>query len=213
MLRLRDPEWLSEPVSWGLALASLLAVFNGFSDIRGLVQFGLVPSYLVAVVVGFSLHELAHRYVAHARGCQARFTISSLGLMITSIFGFFSSLLHFLGLRMPFVVAAPGYVGIRCSYWGTRGIFGGTTSEGLIALAGPLTNIALAIAGLVGARASLALSTPILYSAFYALKHVNSVLAVFNLIPIPPLDGFKIARWNPIVYLFTLIVALVIAAI
>lgn len=210
MLRLRDPEWLSESVSWGLAIASLMAVFNGFSDIERLIHLGSIPSYLIAIVIGFTLHELAHRYIASARGCQARFTLSSLGLLITSIFGLFSSLLYFLGSRMPFVIAAPGYVGIRCSYWGVRSIFGGTTSEGLIAVAGPATNIVISIAGLVGAKAFQALSMPILYQVFFAIKYVNSVLAVFNLIPIPPLDGFKIARWNPLIYLTMLIIALII---
>jgi Zn-dependent protease len=210
MLRLRDPEWLSEPVSWSLAIVSLMAVFNGFSDIERLIHLGSIPSYLIAIVIGFTFHELAHRYVAFARGCQARFTLSSLGLLITSIFGLLSSLLYFLGTRMPFVIAAPGYVGIRCSYWGVRTIFGGTTSEGLIAMAGPATNIVISIAGLVGAKAFQAIQIPTLFQLFIAIKYVNSVLAVFNLIPIPPLDGFKIARWNPLLYLSMLIIALVI---
>jgi Zn-dependent protease len=213
MLRLRDPEWLSESISWSLAIASLMAVFNGFSDIERLIHLGSIPSYLIAIVIGFTFHELAHRYIASARGCQARFTLSSLGLLITSIFGLLSSLLYFLGTRMPFVIAAPGYVGIRCSYWGVRTIFGGTTSEGLIAMAGPATNIVISIAGLVGAKAFQAIPIPTLFQLFIAIKYVNSVLAVFNLIPIPPLDGFKIARWNPLVYLSMLIIALIIMSL
>jgi len=213
MLRLRDPEWLSESVSWGLALASLMAVFNGFSDIKGLIQLGSIPSYLIAIVIGFTLHELAHRYIASARGCQARFILSSLGILLTTIFGLFSPPLYLLGSKMPFVIAAPGYVGIRCSYWGVRTIFGGTTSEGLIAMAGPATNIIISIVGLVGAKAFLALSIQTLYHVFIAIKYVNSVLAIFNLIPIPPLDGYKIARWNPLIYLTMLIIALIIMAL
>jgi Zn-dependent protease len=114
---------------------------------------------------------------------------------------------------MPFVIAAPGYVGIRCSYWGVRTIFGGTASEGLIAMAGPATNIVISIAGLVGAKAFQAIPIPTLFQLFIAIKYVNSVLAVFNLIPIPPLDGFKIARWNPLVYLSMLIIALIIMSL
>ncbi len=213
MLRLRDPVWLSETLSWGLALASLMAVFNGFSDIRSMIRWGSIPAYLIAVILGFSIHELAHKYIASARGCQARFTISSLGFLVTAIFGFFSSLVYFFGARLPFVVAAPGYVGIRCSYWGARSIFGGTTSEGLIAAAGPVSNIFLSIAGIVGARAAMAASLPELYMVFIAIKHVNAVLAVFNLIPIPPLDGHKIARWNPLIYLALSITALILLVV
>ena len=213
MLRLRDPVWLSESLSWGLALASLMAVFNGFSDIKSLIQVGSIPAYLIAVSLGFFLHELAHKYIASARGCQARFTISSLGILITTVFGFFSSLAHFLGARLPFIVAAPGYVGIRCSYWGVRSIFGGTTSEGLIAAAGPLSNIVLSIAGFVGTRLAMLIPVPGIYPVFFAIKYVNAVLAVFNLLPIPPLDGYKIARWNPLIYLALSVTALLLLAL
>ncbi|MEM0439216.1 MAG: hypothetical protein QXP18_04280 [Sulfolobales archaeon] len=210
MLRLRDPVWLSESLSWGLALAALMTVFNGFSDIKSMIQYGAIPAYLIAISLGFFIHELAHKYVALARGCQARFTISSLGLLITTVFGLFASLAYFLGARLPFVIAAPGYVGIRCSYWGTRTLFGGTTSEGLIAAVGPISNIILSIIGIIGMRLAILIPLPGLYTVFYAIKYVNAVLAVFNLLPIPPLDGYKVARWNPLIYLAISIMALIL---
>lgn len=211
MLRLKDPVWLSEGISWWIAIASLLAAFGGFSDIKRLVVGYAVPSAMVSVVLGFVLHELAHKYVANARGCQARFTISTPGLLATSLFGLIISLAGFLGHHLRFVIAAPGYVGIRCSYWGLKSILGGTSSEGLIALAGPSANIVLAAAGAVAARAAVLLAgPPWILDIFSSMKHVNSVLASFNLIPIPPFDGFKIARWNPIVYLLALLASLIL---
>lgn len=214
MLRLRDPVWLSEGISWWIALASLIAAFGGFSDIKRTVLGYAIPSATLSVLAGFAIHELAHKYVANARGCQARFTISTPGLLVTSLFGLVVSLAGFLGYSLRFVIAVPGYVGIRCSYWGIKSILGGTTSEGLIALAGPSANIVIAIASAASARAVALLAGPAwAYEIFISLKHVNSVLASFNLIPIPPFDGFKIARWNPIIYLLALLVSLILVII
>ncbi len=60
----------------------------------------------------------------------------------------------------------------------------------LVALAGPLSNFLLAILFVVPIKLNLvnAISGPILLKAIL----INLVLGVFNLIPIPPLDGSKI---------------------
>jgi len=67
-------------------------------------------------------------------------------------------------------------------------------AEPLIALAGPASNLFVAlIFGLV-IRFSFALSfiTPALLNIFAYVVLINILLAIFNLIPIPPLDGSKI---------------------
>lgn len=60
----------------------------------------------------------------------------------------------------------------------------------LVSLAGPLSNFALAILFLIPIKLGLVnfISGPILVKAIL----INLVLGVFNLIPIPPLDGSKI---------------------
>lgn len=71
----------------------------------------------------------------------------------------------------------------------------------LVALAGPLTNVLLAITASILLRLLLpetpfsASSNYIYYFFFYLLITIvnyNLLLAIFNLIPIPPLDGSKI---------------------
>ena len=62
----------------------------------------------------------------------------------------------------------------------------------LVALAGPATNMIMAFlsALLLGTFGSLGL--PYFTEIMYYMILINVVLAVFNLIPIPPLDGSKI---------------------
>lgn len=66
----------------------------------------------------------------------------------------------------------------------------GKLGEALIALAGPAANIAIALVGGMLIRFLPPLGTPATVLAGVVL--INLVLAVFNLVPIPPLDGSKI---------------------
>jgi len=60
----------------------------------------------------------------------------------------------------------------------------------LISIAGPASNLVLAVIGALLIR--LFLHVPVLYSFFSVFVVMNVFLAVFNLLPIPPLDGSKI---------------------
>lgn len=66
--------------------------------------------------------------------------------------------------------------------------------EALVAIAGPLSNISLAI--IFGLFIRLASDYGFINPAFLSLAGfvvmINIVLAIFNLVPIPPLDGSKI---------------------
>jgi Zn-dependent protease len=60
----------------------------------------------------------------------------------------------------------------------------------IVALAGPLSNFALAFAAVACLRLTISMSY--LPTFFYFLALLNIGLGMFNLIPIPPLDGSKI---------------------
>lgn len=65
--------------------------------------------------------------------------------------------------------------------------------KALTALAGPVSNILLAALG--GLLYQLLPNYELIAFFLYVFTTINLSLAVFNLIPIPPLDGHKIVNW------------------
>ncbi len=142
--------------------------------------------FVVALMVAITVHEFAHALLATLLGDttpreQRRLTLNPLahldplGTLTLFIAGF--------GWGRP-VIYNPYY------------LKGGRFAEFLIAIAGPLANIIVAFLFALPGRIYFATSgvwpeTP-LFDFFAAVVTLNLVLAVFNLIPIPPLDGSKI---------------------
>jgi Zn-dependent protease len=62
----------------------------------------------------------------------------------------------------------------------------------LVSAAGPGSNLAMAVVSALGLAAfgtSLYASAPLLIEGLYAALRINLLLAVFNMLPLPPLDG------------------------
>jgi Zn-dependent protease len=130
------------------------------------------------VLAGFLLHELGHKFVAQRYGAWAEFRMYPLGLLL-------AIMMSFLG----FLFAAPGAVYIA----------GRVTKKqnGLISLAGPIVNLAI---GGTFLAASLLFPLGAVGYVLSLIAIMSLFLAGFNLIPIPPLDGYKIAVWNIPIY-------------
>ena len=73
---------------------------------------------------------------------------------------------------------------------------------GKIAAVGPLTNIALAILAYI--------FMPLAPAFFNFAAYINLIIALFNCLPFPPLDGAKIFRWNSSIWLGILATAAVL---
>lgn len=141
-----------------------------------------------AVLSGFLLHELAHKIVAQRYGAWAEFRIFPMGLLLALVFSF-----------VGFVFAAPGavYIQGRLSW----------KQNGLVSIAGVVTNISL---GAVFFALFLIAPLGPLGQVLQGLATINLFLAVFNLLPIPPLDGYKVLKWNVAIWVSTLAAAIVL---
>jgi len=162
-----------------LALAFGIALSGGYGAFfapQSLIIFFLMS--IVAVSLGFVLHEIGHRFVARRFGCFAEYTMWPTGLILAIVVSFFG-----------FVFAAPGAVMIypRADARGRATLTKRTV--GLISITGPAMNLCLALVFLL-----LNMAYPMLLFSLGA--RINTWLAVFNLIPFGPLDGAKIFRWH-----------------
>ena len=162
------------------AISFAFAVLLG-GGIRGLGEGFPERLILAAMTVGvaFLLHELAHKFIAQKYGYWAEFRRFSFGLILAVFLSFFG-----------FIFAAPGAVMIAG--------LASKEQNGKISVAGPLTNIILAgLFLLLGTfLAAFELFTPLLQSIVGFGTMINAWLALFNMIPIPPLDGSKVISWS-----------------
>ena len=133
-------------------------------------------------------HEFAHAWVATKLGddtprLQGRVTLNPLAhvdWLGTAILPFLTSLMGagFLGWGKPV-------------YTNSAKLRGGLNGLALVALAGPSSNIVMAVMLAVVARLTAGFAPAF---SLFALKGVvlSLYLAIFNLIPVPPLDGSKL---------------------
>lgn len=129
---------------------------------------------LVVVGSGFIMHEMMHKFVARRYGFWAEFRLWVNGLVLALITS-----------TLGFVFAAPGATYVS-SVNATK------KQNGVISLAGPLTNVVVGAAFL-----PLVLSTSYLTAEIGTVGFgINTFLALFNMVPIMPLDGAKVFRWN-----------------
>jgi len=139
---------------------------------------------LVALLVGLTFHEFSHALTAdqlgdHRPRAMGRLTLNPIahvdpiGALMLVVAGF--------GWAKPVMV-------------NTAALRGGRRSMALVAFAGPIANVVVAVAfavifrimDLVGVESGFFLNLVAL------IVQLNILLAIFNLIPIPPLDGYNV---------------------
>lgn len=156
----------------------------------------LMGVFTLTVGSGFVLHELAHKFVAIKYGAHARYQTWTFGLFLMLGIAIIPQIF---GMHFPLFLA-PGAVMIYASSI-TR------AQNGIISVAGPVTNILLALAFFIGGIAlfgavafadvgEVGEAGSVLATIFLLGARVNVFLAMFNLIPIPPLDGYKVLSWD-----------------
>jgi len=145
---------------------------------------------IIILIMSVVVHEVSHGYAADALGdptprLQGRLTLNPLKHL--DFFGsvLFPALSYMLG-GIIFGWAKPVMINpynLRAKKWG----------EAIVAFAGPLSNIVLAVIFSMLIRFAQPLGLSQAFVTFsMTIVVMNIVLAIFNLIPIPPLDGSKI---------------------
>ena len=145
---------------------------------------------IVILIMSVVVHEVSHGYAADALGdptprLQGRLTLNPLKHL--DMFGsvIFPALSYMIG-GIIFGWAKPVMINpynLKARKWG----------EAIVAFAGPLSNIVLAVVFSMLIRFAVPLGLSQAFVTFsMTIVVMNIVLAIFNLIPIPPLDGSKI---------------------
>jgi Zn-dependent protease len=144
---------------------------------------------IVSILLSMAIHEAMHGFMAHWLGDttaqeQGRLTLNPLkhvDLFTTILLPVALIIFHL----PPFFIAKPvPFRPDRLKY----GEFGAA----LVGLAGPITNLLLAIIGALLLRFGAIADGTEFFNAIFLFVEINIGFFVFNMIPLPPLDGSRL---------------------
>jgi Zn-dependent protease len=155
--------------------------------------------YVVIFIFSAIIHEISHGYVAHLRGDNTAKLMGRITLNPMSHIELFGSILlpaMLLFLKSPILFGWAKPVPIDY-----RNFKNPKLDIPLVSLAGPIANLLLALVSGFGIRLIGMFPNfeagfgAAIQSFFYILLVINVILAIINLIPIPPLDGSKVITY------------------
>ena len=157
-----------------------------------------ISTWILPILISVTLHEAAHGYTANLLGDD---TAKKLGRVTLNPFkhidrfGTIILPLILIIIKSPFLFGWAKPVPVDSRYLANP-----RTDMMKIAFAGPAANLLLAF--IAGSLIRLTGNMGVLSSMLIMFAQINIMLAVFNMIPIPPLDGSQIfsglmIRHNP----------------
>ena len=195
-------------IAWvGIAIAFTLVFIRGGVTPEIFMIFFVIS--LLTVGMGFLLHELAHKFTAIKFGYWAQFRKDNQMLLVAVA----------VAALVGVVFAAPGATMI----YGQQGREMQKRENGLISVAGPVTNLLLCIVFFIivviacmmgyGTLAGKNILTDIIFNIGLVGLSVNAMIAFFNMLPVSVLDGRKVLSWNPAVFAIVILLAFAILLI
>ena len=185
----------------------------------------LIPSLTAAaliVLISFPVHEFAHAWTAWRLGDGTARLFGRLTLNPIAHIDPAGTILLFLSS-----LVGVGIGWARPTPVNTNNLRGGRGAEGLVAAAGPLSNLVLAAigAGLLRLLVLLACAgTEIpgfVANTLFIFVQINIALLLFNFVPVPPLDGSKVLfslmtprqqwQWRPMLEQYGVLLLIVVA--
>ncbi len=141
---------------------------------------------IFGVVIGVLFHEMVHKFVAQSMGFESRYKLWEIGVVLVIAFAIIT--------RGRMIFAAPGFVVTD----------GAATKreQGIISLSAPSANIFLALVFfIIGGTFAM------------SVAYINTLLAIFNLLPVPPLDGSKVFEWDEGIWGVAFVFSLLLGAV
>jgi Zn-dependent protease len=168
------------------------------------------PVFFVSVIVTFliaiTVHEFMHAWTAWVLGDDTARLLGRISLNPAVHFDPVGALM-FLLLALGFPAIAWGKpVPVNDYRLRPAGRFGRHGSMALVAFAGPLSNVVLgaAAAAILRFNAAMNIDLGVMTQFLWTFMSINFLLAAFNMIPLPPLDGSRILTaflpsfWRPV---------------
>lgn len=158
-----------------------------YQDMEFSIDFTVLVIMLVTLLIAISLHEMMHAFVGLKLGDTTAQEEGRISLNpIRHIDPFMTILLPLVTLVLfnaPILAAKPVPFNPDRVKWDEFG-------AALIAIAGPLTNLSLAVLGAFLAQAFT--GNIDIYNALTIFVALNVGIFIFNLVPLPPLDGSRV---------------------
>ena len=151
----------------------------------------LIKAVVIVVMLGiaFPIHEFAHALAAYRLGDSTARFLGRLTLDPRAHFDPQGGLLLVISILAGF-----GFGWAKPTPYNPYNLRGGRWGEAIVSVAGPISNFVLAVAAAFPLRYIYlaGMDVPLVEGILLFFIRINLILMIFNLLPIPPLDGSKL---------------------